>query len=113
MKRICPNPMPWNAAFERLTKFAQSHPSVPPEPPIPLILAGWAYSNDIDKMRRWEQTVAWASKNGCPHFLSNIPETDFYFAKNPTTYAVGPGGRGAAQSIGNGTLAQKTIPQQK
>lgn len=84
--------MPWNAAFKRLTKFAQTHPCVPPEPPIPLILAGWVYSNDIDKMRRWEQTIEWAAKNGCPHLLSNIRETDFYLSKNPTTYTVGPMG---------------------
>jgi hypothetical protein len=85
MKRICPNPMPWNEAFKRLTEFAQLHPCAPPSPPKPLILAGWAYSNDVEKMRRWEETVAWAAKNGCANLMSGIPDSDFYFVEKPTS----------------------------
>lgn len=90
MKRICPNPMPWHKAFERLTKYAQLHLCVPPTPPTPLILAGWAYSNDVQKMQRWEETVAWADINGCTNLLSGIPDADFYFVEIPTSYEVGP-----------------------
>ena len=90
MKRICPNPMPWHEAFERLTKFAQLHPCAPPSPPKILILAGWAYSNDVEKMQRWEETVAWAVKNGCDKLVSEIPDSDFYFVEKPTSYTVGP-----------------------
>jgi hypothetical protein len=90
MKRICPKPIRWSEAFNRLTEYAQSHPCDPPSPPIPLILAGWAFSNDIDKKERWEQTVAWAEKNGCPDLIAGIPDSDFYYAKEPTNYVVGP-----------------------
>lgn len=89
MKRICPKPRPWHQAFERLVDYAQSHPCTPTDPPIPLILAGWAYSNDIEKMQRWEETVAWAEKNGCPDLVTGIPDEDFYFVEMPTRYAVG------------------------
>lgn len=90
MKRICPNPMSWNSAFKQLTKFAETHPCTPPLPPKPLILAGWAYSNDVEKMWRWEETVAWADNNGCLKVIMDIPDHDFYFVSKPTTYAIGP-----------------------
>jgi hypothetical protein len=90
MKRICPNPMPWHEAFERLIKYAQSESCTPSSPPKPLILAGWAYSNDVEKMQGWEETVEWAAKNGCANLVSGISDSDFYFAENPTSYMVGP-----------------------
>ena len=90
MKRICPNPMPWHQAFERLTNYARSHSCTPPSPPKPLILAGWAYSNDVEKMQRWEETIAWAEKNGCTNLVAGIPEEDFYFVERPTAFTVGP-----------------------
>jgi len=92
MKRICPNPMPWHEVFECLTEYAQSHSCMPPTPPTPLILAGWAYSNDVEKMQRWEETVTWAERNGCSDLVSDIPDRDFYFVENPTDYRVGPMG---------------------
>lgn len=92
MKRICPNPMQWHETYERLTNYAQRNLCTPPSPPKPLILAGWAYSNDIEKMQRWEETVDWAEKNGCNNIVSDIPDHDFYFVENPTSYMVGPMG---------------------
>lgn len=92
MIRICPNPMVWNDVSERLTRFAKAQPCTPPSPPKPLILAGWAYSNDLEKMRRWEETVAWATDNGCVDAVRSIPDENFYFVSEPTTYAVGPAG---------------------
>lgn len=91
MSRICPNPERWHEIFERLARHAKSCRRDPPSPPVPLILAGWAYSNDIEKLRRWEETVAWAKDNGCPEIV-NVPEEDFYYVEEPTSYAVGPGG---------------------
>ncbi|MCC6965221.1 MAG: DUF721 domain-containing protein [Nitrospira sp.] len=89
MMRICPNPMPWHDVFERLTAYAQRHQCVPSVPPSPLILAGWAYSNDTEKLRRWEETVTWATRNGCPDFVAVLDE-DFYCVDEPTSYTVGP-----------------------
>lgn len=71
---ICPNPEAWNEVFKQLQAFALSHPCIPPAPPVPLVLAAWAYSNDIEKRDRWSQTVSWATLNGCPEltFLSKL-----------------------------------------
>ncbi len=75
--------------FEHLTNYAQSHLCTPPLPPKPLILAGWAFSNDTEKMQRWEETVGWAERNDCSNLVSGIPDEDFYFVENPTNYTVG------------------------
>ena len=91
MGRICPNPMPWGDLFKRLTAHARMHQCIPPFPPKPLILAGWAYSNDVEKMRCWEKTVAWARINGCADIVE-ISDQDFYFVDEPTSYTVGPMG---------------------
>ncbi len=90
MKRICPNPMPWHQTFERLTNYARLYPCTPPSPPKPLILAGWAYSNDVEKMQRWKETIAWAQNNGCTDLVAGIPDGDFYFVEKPTTFTIGP-----------------------
>jgi hypothetical protein len=90
MIRICPNPVPWNEAFERLLRYAKAHPCTPPLPPTPLILAGWVSSNDVEKMRRWEETVGWANANNCTEVVEAIPDEDFYFVDEPTTYTISP-----------------------
>lgn len=90
--RICPQPAIWYQVFERLQAHARSHACVPAQPPMPLILNGWAYSNDTDKLHRWESTVDWANKNGCAELLTGIAEGHFYCVDTPTTYTVGPMG---------------------
>src|SRR5438105_1118445 len=90
MKRICPKPIPWNKAFDSLSRHATSRTCTPPAPPIPLILAGWVYSNDQDKMLQWADTVAWAYANGCGQIVDKIPDKDFYYVENPSTYSIGP-----------------------
>jgi hypothetical protein len=90
MVRICPNPVPWDQAYKLLAKYEADRPCALPSPPTPLILAGWAYSNDNEKARRWQETVAWANANGCPELVSKIPDADYYFVDNPSTYAIGP-----------------------
>lgn len=92
MTRICPNPMPWHETHQRLTRYAKTHRCVPPLPPKPLILSGRAYSNDIEKKYRWEETVRWATDNGCVELVNGIPDSDFYFVDEPTIFAVWPMG---------------------
>jgi hypothetical protein len=92
MKRVCPNPIPWSRAFERLSAHAQSALCVPAFPPRPLILGGWIYSNDQDKIERWNKTVAWAESNGCSEIVEEIPDSEFYFVEILITYDVGPSG---------------------
>ena len=48
--------------------------------------------NTAPHQRRWEETVAWATDNGCLEAVKSIPDEDFYFVSEPTTYAVGPAG---------------------
>jgi hypothetical protein len=92
LQRICPNPPRWNDVFKQLVEYAEAHACSPSRPPAPLILAGWAYSNDIEKMRRWRETVDWASANGCASIVKGDSDQDFYRVENPTSYSVGPMG---------------------
>ncbi len=82
-RRICPYPQAWEMVFERLARYALSHQCRPLLPPT-LIYATWVCSSDIEKMSRWDQTVAWAKVNGCPE-LVKVPDGDFYSVEVPTT----------------------------
>ena len=84
MIRVCPNPVPWNEVFGRLTEYARTHRCSPPSPPVPLILGGWWATNDFEKIRRWEETVAWAISNGCAH-LVDISSDHFYCVDEPSS----------------------------
>lgn len=90
MIRICPNPIPWDKAYRRLLRFSEKCECTPPSPPKPLILNGWVFSNDVDKKQRWEETIEWAQANGREDLVTDIPDTQFYFVDEPTTYEVGP-----------------------
>ena len=83
MKRICPNPMPWHKVSQALVDHARSHSCTPSSPPTPLILAGWAYSTDAEKLNRWEETLAWAERNGCSNVTASIGDSDFYCVDSP------------------------------
>jgi hypothetical protein len=89
MIRVCPNPIPWSRVHKRLVEhFERTQCGLPP--PIPLILAGWTYSNDAEKLQRWKQTIEWAESNGCTEILTEIPEQEFYMVDKLTTHRVGP-----------------------
>jgi hypothetical protein len=91
-QRICPHPSRWNNVFEQLVEFSEAHPCIPRRPPEPLILAGWANSNDTEKMQRWKETVDWTSINGCMVIVDEIADQDFYQVEKPTSYSIGPMG---------------------
>lgn len=76
--KICPTPQIWNTVYNQLVEYSQKHICKPSEPPIPLILAGWAFSSDDEKKLRWENTVEWAEDNGCSEILDSIQDDDFY-----------------------------------
>ena len=48
MIKVCPNPIPWNNVFNKLSEFANDHENLS-KPPVPLILGGWVSTNDLDK----------------------------------------------------------------
>jgi hypothetical protein len=91
MTRVCPQPSTWNEVYKRLLQVAASRPDLR-EVPVPLILAGWAWSNDLEKMDRWEMTVQWAKEAGCEEIVTAIADGDFRFVHVPTDYEVGPSG---------------------
>jgi hypothetical protein len=41
---------------------------------VPLILAGWAYSNDVEKRDRWQETLDWADRHGVADFVNVSPK---------------------------------------
>ena len=75
---ICPQPIPWNDIHRALTAFHRKHGSDAPPPPVPLILAGWAYSSDQEKAARWQATLAWAERYGASHLIPELTEPDRY-----------------------------------
>jgi hypothetical protein len=54
---------------------------MPASPPKPLILAGWAYSSNEEKAERWEETIVWATSNGCTEIINQVRDEDFYLAE--------------------------------
>ncbi len=76
MQRICPVPNVWNLTYQELDRYAAIK-SVP-RPPTPLILAGWNFSSDAEKMNRWEETVHWAKAYGAENIVDGIKDEDFY-----------------------------------
>ena len=91
MKQICPKADVWHAIHQRLEAFAKLNPCNPAKPPIPLILAGWVYTNDQEKKLRWEETVNWAKNNSCYDLVSLIEPNEYFYSEEITTYQVGPG----------------------
>ena len=77
--KICPLPVYWNRIYSDLIAYARNRSCNPPEPPIPLILAGWVYSTDDDKRLRWLKTVQWAKENGCSDLIDKLEQKDFYY----------------------------------
>lgn len=49
-------------------------------PPIPLILAGWNFSNDYEKKSRWKETVNWANGHDCADLISGLKDNEFYYS---------------------------------
>jgi hypothetical protein len=91
MKRICPKPPAWNKIYRHLVRIAASRVDLV-EPPVPLILGGWIYSNDTEKMNRWLETVQWAQEAGCDEILASLKAEDFYSREVLSDHEVGPEG---------------------
>jgi hypothetical protein len=73
----CPRPAIWSEVHSQLCRFRSRNSDDIPEPPKPLILAGWTYSSSHEKHDRWLQTVEWATKYGCPELIDRIADSDF------------------------------------
>jgi len=63
LDRVCPQPLRWKELYEML-------PDQQPrgggwQPSVPLILSGWLYSSNLDKMLRLKEHIEWAESHGC------------------------------------------------
>ncbi len=89
---ICPNPHKWHEIFQTLDCAWKKSGEIGSPPPTPLILAGWAYSNDLEKKDRWEETIRWARNQKLDYLLNNLTDEDMYSVDNQSNYTVGPMG---------------------
>lgn len=72
---VCPMPGAWDRVYRELRRVHAGLPDAGRPPPVPLILAGWAYSSDADKQRRWQDTRRWAEERGLGHLVP--PDNSF------------------------------------
>jgi hypothetical protein len=79
---VCPNPPRWHAIHERL--LAASADRKLPRPPKPLILNGWAATNDVEKATRWAETVSWAERYGLADVVE-VKTEDWYWVERPSS----------------------------
>jgi hypothetical protein len=107
---ICPKPERWQEVYETLTA-RYSEQAISKAPPKPLILAGWACSNDVEKADRWRETVLWAEQNGFSE-LTKIDSDDWYSVEQPSSYEIGPLGGPMAQCTYRGGSNQFGLPPQ-
>jgi hypothetical protein len=75
---VCPMPYKWNHIYELLREAADTAGLIDDPPPTPLILAGWTFSTDSDKQRRWHETVEWASVHRFQTLILPLREADQY-----------------------------------
>ena len=60
--KVCPYPTHWMTVHKLLLAYREKQGWMITPPPEPLVLHGWAYTNDLTKKDRWEETIAWATK---------------------------------------------------
>jgi hypothetical protein len=85
---ICPKPDTWAELHRRLQEAATANPYT--TAPVPLVLAGWAYSNDVEKRNRWQETLAWADHHGLGTLLSDIGDDSMHVVSELSEYRIGP-----------------------
>ena len=82
---VCPKPFVWHPIYMRLREQWQSNGCCGSEPPVPLILAGWHFSSDLDKQQRWHLTLKWAEERGLSHLTGPLSADEQYFTDCLTT----------------------------
>ncbi len=82
--------MPWNEIYQTLIAWWESHAKIGTPPPVPLILNGWAYTNDAEKAKRWNNTIKWADTAECSHLIRPLKPEEKYEVDEITTYQIGP-----------------------
>lgn len=73
----CPRPTAWAQVHRELLRVWRAQGgNADDKPPVPLILAGWAFSSPLEKHIRWLGTVEWAAAHGCEHITASVAPTD-------------------------------------
>ena len=91
--QVCPNPAVWAKVGKKLLRASGATRFQSPDaPPIPLVLSGWWYTNDLDKKIRWEETTRWAAERGLDHIIDELGTEDFYYTSEISTYEISPVG---------------------
>lgn len=74
-------PRDWNKLYKKLAN-RQQLTSGGWEPPLPLILAAWYETSDLDKQLRFKQHIEWASNQGqineIGKYLRSLDEDAWY-----------------------------------
>lgn len=86
---VCPKPATWAELHRRLQEAANANPSIP-SPPVPFVLAGWTYSNDVEKRNRWQETLAWADHYGLRTLLSGVTDDSMHVVSELSDDKIGP-----------------------
>jgi hypothetical protein len=71
---ICPNPSEWAKLHSAAIAAAEDGETFPK----PLILAGWAFSTDVEKRQRWQETVEWLEARGLAGLIETEVEGAWY-----------------------------------
>jgi hypothetical protein len=77
---ICPVPKKWHEIHQVLQYHWETKlHGTGVKPPVPLILAGWNFSEDWQKKERWIETISWAKYMGLDHLIPNLSPDEKYF----------------------------------
>ena len=78
--RICPMPQVWNRLWELLPERRQTGSGW--EPSLPLILAAWNGTSNLEKMVRLAEHIDWSAKHGnlaeVAVFIRKLDESQWY-----------------------------------
>ena len=79
---ICPFPDVWAFIASELISFWKIKLNEAGPPPPYLILSGWNYSDDFDRMETWMNCIKWAEERNCTHLIPELPENNWYQKKS-------------------------------
>ncbi|MCX7112834.1 MAG: hypothetical protein NTX45_22490 [Proteobacteria bacterium] len=87
--RICPQPQRWNELWELLPNKERTGAGW--KPPLPLILAAWWHTTDLEKMLRLKAHIEYAAKNGTideiDDFIRCLPQVDWHTSEKGQRFA--------------------------
>lgn len=90
--KVCPLPNKWAQIYTELESEWRIKGLEGPPPPKPLILAGWNFSNDVEKKNRWTKTIEWAKSKGLEHIVNQLETSGYYIVDELDNSSVIPNG---------------------